>query len=347
MPHWKEMISLINEMIDDERIVGTTYSPLPLPSSTSLPSTSPTSSQSNTFSSSSSVTPSTTLPVNTTNLTVLAVKTEDEFETFPVDLELNSESEFTLVTSKVKIIPSKTVTKPVKKGKNNGIKNGNLNLKENGDSIGKQSKNRIIEKKSSTILSDPSPVPVPLLVTVPAVSTVVKISTLQQSTYVPPVTSVTPDNYMRELFNSFQTKMSINRSNSSKNHYNNYNDNDYNGNGNSGSNSSGRNRIESNSSNSVRANSSDPVQFAAEVAASGARTTVIGRHSQSHSFLLFLSLLLFLFLLILSHSLNLSLSFSLSLLSRFSHSLSHFFFISISIHCSSICFLCHRCDMFS
>ena len=285
MPHWKELISLINEITDDEKIIVITPLPLPLPSSTSLPSISSTLSQSNTFSSSSTATPSTTLPVSTANLTVLAVKTEDEYETIPADLELNSESEFTLVTSKVKIIPSKTVSKPVtsnKKGKNNGIKNGNLNLKENGDSIGKQNKSRIIEKKSSTKLSDPRPVPVPapLLVTVPAVSTVVKISTLQQSTFVSPVTSVTPDTYMRELFDSFQTKMSINRSNSSKsNCNNNYNYDNYNNNSNnsdSNSNSNGRNRIDSNSNNSVRANSSDPVQFAAEVAASGARTTVIG-----------------------------------------------------------------------
>ena len=256
-------------MTDDERVTVIAPSlpppphlPLPLLPATSSFSSPLTSTPLSTISSSSTPTPPITLPVDTANLIVSALN--------PGDLELDSE--FTLVTSKVKIVSSKTVTKSVtnsKKQKNNGSKNGSG--KESGSVIGKESKDKIIEKISFTRNSDPGPAPVP------AASTVVKAITFQQSAYVhSPVTSVTPDNYMRELFNSFQNKMAANRSKSSDSNYNGYNNHDHNdSNITNSSNSSSRNRTDS--INSVRANSSDPVQFAAEVAASGARTTVIGK----------------------------------------------------------------------
>ena len=285
MPLWKEMISLINEMIEDEKVITPVPTPPP-PLTSSLPLSSPAatsvptpSSSSSSFSSSySTPTPPVILPVNTSNVTALAVKTVYREEPEP-------DSEFILVTAKVKAVPQKSVIKPVinnKKQKNNGNKIGNG--KENVNFLGKENKNKIIDKKSGKKVSDPVPVPAPVLV--PAVSTVVKASTLQQSTYVfSPMTSVTPDNYMRELFVAFQNKMSANRSNSNgnsiKNDYNNYSNNNYNeyndnSNSNSSSNSSSSSIYRTDSSNSVRASSSDPVQFAAEVAASGVKTTVIG-----------------------------------------------------------------------
>ena len=274
-------------MIEDEKVILPAAippppSPLPLPLSSSSPSATTVPTPSSSSSSTSTHTPPVTLPVNTSNLTALAVKTENDTEIYREEPE--PDSEFILVTAKVKAVPQKAVIKPAinnKKQKNNGNKNGNG--KENVNSLGKENKNKIIDKKSGTKISDPVPVPTPVLV--PAVNTVVKVSTLQQSTYVfSPMTSVTPDNYMRELFTAFQNKMSANRSNSNgnsiKNNYYNHsnnNYNDYNDDSNSSSNnnsSSGTYRTDIN--NSVRASSSDPVQFAAEVAASGVRTTVIG-----------------------------------------------------------------------
>jgi hypothetical protein len=294
MPVWKEMISLINEMIEDEKLIvpaptPPTPPPLPLSSPAATATSVPTPSSSSSSSSSSSTpVPPTVLPVNTSNLTALAVKAENDTEIYREEPE--PDSEFILVTAKVKTVPQKSIIKPAinnKKQKNNGNKNGNG--KDNVNSLGKEHKNKIIDKKSGTKISDPVPVHVPAPVLVPVVSTVVKASTLQQSTYVfSPMTSVTPDNYLRELFTAFQNKMSANRSNSNgnsiKNSYNNYSNSNYSeynddsnsNNNNNNNSSSSSSTYRTDSSNSVRASSSDPVQFAAEVAASGVRTTVIG-----------------------------------------------------------------------
>lgn len=294
-------------MIEDEKVIlpaPTPPAPLPLPISsptvTSIPTSSSPSSSPSSSSLSSTHTPTVTLPVHTSDLTALAVKAENDTEVYREVPE--QDSEFILVTAKIKAVPQKSVIKPVinnTKQKNNRSKNGNGQGKV--IFLGNENKNKIIDKKSGTKVSDPGPVPTPVLV--PAVSAVVKASTVQQSTYVfSPITSVTPDNHMRELFSAFQNKMSANRSNSNgnciKNNYNAYNNNsnnnysDYNDDNSSSNNSNSSSRTSrTDSSNSVRASSSDPVQFAAEVAASGVRTTVIGTRLSLFSLITTLHLL--------------------------------------------------------
>jgi hypothetical protein len=91
------------------------------------------------------------------------------------------------------------------------------------------------------------------------------------SAYVPS-SGLTPDFYLRDLFQSFQKKMSSLRNNSSSGSES--------GSGGIRFLSEGKHSEEGdrNRNSNVRADSSDPVQFSADVAASGVRTIVIGTY---------------------------------------------------------------------
>ena len=110
-----------------------------------------------------------------------------------------------------------------------------------------------------------------------------------------PTSGLTPDFYLKELFLSFQKKMSLLRSNGSSSSGSgsgsgSNNNNNSNNSSNSNNNSDFRNQNDGRSSNDddsdrnrnggVRYDSSDPVQFSADVAASGVRTIVIGTYTE-------------------------------------------------------------------
>jgi hypothetical protein len=284
MPLWSEFLSLLSELQLETLVASSSHvapvnvlpsspspsssvpSSIPLPPSPPLPL--PTPLPSTSASASSDPTSATSNPPNPPQYVSI-----EETKTETLDLD----SDFTLVTAK-----SKSVITP----KIEVIETKN-NKKSKGIGKKKNSGNKTVEDNKGNIALPPKPL-------VSVVNNVnVNIPKPNISPIYPayaPTSGLTPDFYLRELFQSFQKKMSSLRNNSSSSGSGS-NSSGTSGNSGSGSGSgSGGIRFQSdirpsegsdrdrNSNSNVRFDSSNPVQFSADVAASGVRTIVVGTY---------------------------------------------------------------------